>query len=93
MRIEEIISLLEGRPMSVREICAALNLEPTNEREVIEALKRASRVLKRKGKQLLMMPARCRECGFEFESMSPSKCPNCKSEWIEPAKFYIYRKV
>ncbi|MDK2796393.1 MAG: transcriptional regulator [Archaeoglobaceae archaeon] len=89
MRIEEIISLLEEQPMTVRDICIALKLEPSQEKEVIESLKRISRVLKRKGKQLLVKPPICRKCGFEFENINPSKCPKCKSEWIEPARFMI----
>jgi len=92
MRVEEIISLLEKQPMTAREICVALQLEPSQEKEVIEAIKRSARVLKRKGKQLLMAPPKCKKCGFEFESLSPSKCPRCKSEWIEPARFYIQRE-
>lgn len=92
MRIEEIISLLEKQPMTAKEICLALELDPSQEKQVIESLKRISRVLKRKGKHLLMKPPKCRKCGFEFESMSPSKCPKCKSEWIEPASFLVLSK-
>ncbi|MEM0203038.1 MAG: transcriptional regulator [Archaeoglobaceae archaeon] len=89
MRLEAIIDLLEEKPMTAREIISALDLDPRMEKEVYETLKRASRVLKRKGKKLLVSPAVCRKCGFEFESINPSKCPKCKSEWIEPAKFFV----
>lgn len=89
MRIEAIIELLEEKPMTAREIVLALNLDPRMEKEVYEALKRASRVLKRKGKKLLISPATCRKCGFEFENINPTKCPKCKSEWIEPARFLV----
>lgn len=89
MRLETIIDLLEKRPMTAREIVLALDLDPKTEREVYEMLKKASRILKRKGKKLLVSPATCRKCGFEFENINPSKCPKCKSEWIEPAKFFV----
>lgn len=91
MRLEEVISLLEKQPMSAKEICIALRLDPSQEKTVIEAIKRASRVLKKKGKQVLMQPPNCKKCGFEFEDLDPSKCPNCKSEWISPARFYVQK--
>lgn len=92
MRLEEVISMLEKQPMSAKEICIALKLDPSREREVYEAINRASRVLKRKGKQVLMDPPKCKKCGFEFESISPSRCPKCKGERIEPARFFIQEK-
>ncbi|MEM0215633.1 MAG: transcriptional regulator [Archaeoglobaceae archaeon] len=91
MRLEEIISLLEKQPMSAKEICIALQLDPSQEKSVVEAIKKASRVLKRKGKQVLMEPPKCKKCGFEFENPHPSRCPNCKSEWISPARFYVQK--
>ncbi|MEM0089252.1 MAG: transcriptional regulator [Archaeoglobaceae archaeon] len=89
MRLEAILDLLEEKPMTVRQIILALDLDPSMEKEVYEKLKKASKVLKRRGKKLLISPATCRKCGFEFESIKPSKCPKCKSEWIEPAKFFV----
>ncbi|MFN3384946.1 MAG: hypothetical protein ACK401_08665 [Archaeoglobaceae archaeon] len=47
MRLETIISLLEEKPMSAREIVFALDLDPRMEKEVYEMLKKASRILKR----------------------------------------------
>ncbi len=44
-------------------------------------------------KALLMVPPWCRKCGYVFKDLEkpkkPSKCPKCKSEWIEPPKFII----
>ncbi|MDI9645954.1 MAG: transcriptional regulator [Archaeoglobales archaeon] len=87
--LSQIISLLEKRPMNAREICDALGIEGDKEREIYEMLKKAAKVLKHKGKTLMMQPPRCKKCGFEFENMKASKCPECRSEWIEPARFFI----
>ena len=89
MQLERIISLIESRPMTAREICQALGIDVSREKEVYESLKKASKILRRKGKTLLMSPPVCRKCGFEFEKMNPGRCPKCKSQWIEQAKFFV----
>ncbi|WP_203218940.1 transcriptional regulator [Geoglobus acetivorans] len=89
MQLERIIALIEERPLTAREICHALEIDISREKEVYEALKKASKVLKRKGKMLLMSPPVCKKCGFEFEKMNPGRCPKCRSEWIEPARFFV----
>jgi predicted Zn-ribbon and HTH transcriptional regulator len=44
-------------------------------------------------KKLLMIPPRCKKCGYIFKDLDkpkkPSRCPRCKSEWIESPKFII----
>jgi transcriptional regulator len=44
-------------------------------------------------KKLGQNPAYCRNCGFSFKERSrhktPSKCPKCRSEDIQPALFKI----
>lgn len=88
---ENIIKILETQEgLTAREICLALKLDPSREKEVYSALSKASKVVKRKGKKLVMQPPRCKKCGFEFDKPSPTKCPKCKSEWIEEARFFIF---
>ncbi len=89
MNLENLISLIESKPMTAREICHALDIGVSREKEVYEALRKASKVLRRKGKVLLMTPPVCRKCGFEFDKMNPTRCPKCKSQWIEQAKFFV----
>ncbi len=89
MNLENLISLIESKPMTAREICHALDIDVSREKEVYEALRKASKVLRRKGKVLLMTPPVCRKCGFEFDKMNPTRCPKCKSQWIEQAKFFV----
>lgn len=89
--VEDVIDLLERRGgLTSKEICIQLNLDPQREKDVYNALIKAAKVLKRKGKRLVMQPPRCRKCGFEFEKPKATKCPKCKSEWIEEARFFIY---
>jgi predicted Zn-ribbon and HTH transcriptional regulator len=44
-------------------------------------------------KLLLMIPPRCRKCGYIFKDLDkpkkPSRCPKCKSEWIDSPRFII----
>ncbi len=46
-----------------------------------------------KEKELKTKPAYCKSCNFVFKERSkiskPSKCPRCKSEWIEAQMFWI----
>ena len=91
-RRERIISLLEERDYSVSEIALALGLRGRGSKRIIlEELKAIQKILKREGKVLLIKPAECRKCGFTFrpEINVPSRCPRCKSEWIEEPRFKI----
>ncbi len=39
------------------------------------------------------MPATCKKCGYQFTDRErlkkPSRCPRCKSERIDPPRFYV----
>ncbi len=91
-RRQRIISLLEERDYSVSELAMALELRGRgSKRLILEELKVIQRIVKRDGKVLLIKPAECRKCGFVFkpEINIPSRCPRCKSEWIEEPRFKI----
>ena len=87
--VEDVISLLEKEALTVKEICYRLDLEPEREREIYAIMEKIARIVKKKGKRLMMIPPRCKNCGFEFSRCKASKCPKCRSERIEPAKFVI----
>jgi len=94
-RRERIISLLEERDYSPSELARALDLRGKGAvKTVLEDLRVIQRVVKREGKVLLIKPAECRNCGFVFkpEIKVPSRCPRCKSEWIEEPRFKIESK-
>ncbi len=94
-RRQKIIKLLEERDYSVSELALLLDMRGKGSSKIIlEDLRAISKTLKREGKVLLIQPARCRNCGFIFkpEIKVPSKCPKCRSTWIEEPRFRISLK-
>ena len=83
-------AVLGPTPASVKELSALAGLR---EREVVEHLEHLQRSLEAEGKKLVVMPARCLACGFAFRDRDrlkrPSRCPDCRSERIEPPRFGI----
>jgi len=91
-RRQRIIKLLEERDYSPSELAVALELRGRGAKKtVLEDLKAIQKTLKREGKMLLIRPSECRKCGFVFrpEINIPSRCPKCRSEWIEEPRFKI----
>ena len=77
-------------PLSAKEI--ALELGPDNEKIIYDELKHVAKSVKRMGLTLYIQPAYCKKCGYVFKDAKikkPSKCPKCKSQWIEPPRFII----
>ncbi len=93
-----IMKLLEetDAPLTVSEIVAVLGLD-LSPAEVYDHLRHIARTVRRASggrKALLMRPPICRSCGYVFSDMvgrprKPSRCPRCRSEWIEPPAFII----
>jgi predicted Zn-ribbon and HTH transcriptional regulator len=82
-----------GRPLTAYEISAELGITP---QEVYEHLRHLARSVYSRsggGEVLLMVPPRCRRCGYVFKDLGsprkPGRCPRCRSEWIEPSRFTI----
>ncbi len=96
---ERILRLLmESRqPLTAREIAVLVGLDPVRgEKEVYEHLRHLAKTLRRRhgGRAVLyMIPPRCRDCGYVFrdlrEPRRPSRCPRCRSQRIEPPRFYV----
>ncbi len=94
-RRERIISLLEEKDYSVSELVQVIGIRGKGSKKLIlDDLKAIQKTLKREGKVLLVKPAECRKCGFVFrpEINIPSRCPRCKSEWIEEPRFMIAKR-
>jgi len=94
---ERITRLLREttRPLSVDEIISILQLEESP-RDVYEDLQHIAKSIYAKsgGREVLLMePPYCRKCGYVFKDLEkpkkPSRCPRCRSEWIEPPRFMI----
>jgi transcriptional regulator len=64
-------------------------------RQVDEHLEHLKRTQAHRDETLLVDAARCLGCGFEFSSRDrlarPSRCPECRSERIDPPRFRIVR--
>ena len=95
---ERIAELLErsSEPLSAEEIAALLGLDRSRVREVYEHLAHIAKTVRRSSggrRALLMVPPRCRACGYVFRDLKkprrPSKCPRCGSQRIEPPRFAI----
>ena len=76
---KELIALLTHQPRSVSAIARDLGLKRG---DVEEDLRHAIRSAEAAGYRIIVLPARCRACGFTFDERQlskPSKCPACRS--------------
>ena len=96
---EKMIKILREspQPLTAEDIIAVLGSEDVKPKDVYEHLKHIAKTVKSKGDEVLVMvPPRCRSCGFIFKDLDkpkkPSKCPKCKSERISPPAFKIVSK-
>lgn len=78
------------------ELLHAFSLRRGDVNRLLEDLNHVAKTLKRQsgGKyQLLMRAPFCRSCGYVFKDLEkariPSKCPQCKSERIDPPAFML----
>jgi hypothetical protein len=90
-RRQRVLAVLQERPegWSPRELAELLE---SDEAAVLEDLRHLQRSLKRSGLALLMLPAKCRACDWAQdgeEPRAPSKCPRCRSTWLEPPRFRV----
>lgn len=87
-RREEIFEILKKEKKSAQSIANHFEVELFWIIEDLEHLKKSIHPLK-----LKMQPSFCKKCGFIFKERSkikaPSKCPKCKSEWIQAPLFSI----
>ena len=86
----EIVALLEEKTLSARDISGEVRIA---EKEVLEHLEHIRTALHKSGGRLLITPAVCRKCGFQFKKRErlnkPGKCPVCQGEQIDPPLFAI----
>jgi predicted Zn-ribbon and HTH transcriptional regulator len=77
-----LVPLLLDKKMSLSEIARSIGEKPE---EVIDALTHLAKSSRHGDYELVMDPAECRKCGFEFGTdkfSKPGKCPKCRSTWI-----------
>ena len=87
---QDIIGLLESGEFSTRDLANAMGIR---EKEVVDHLSHIARSVAAAGKRLHIDACRCRQCGFIFKERrrfsTPSRCPQCKSTYLEPPLFAI----
>ncbi len=97
---KQVINLLKEskHPLTVEEIALMLGYDLTPA-QVYEHLKHIAKTVRRTSGgrlTLVMKPPICRKCGYVFKDIkkprAPSKCPRCRSQWIEPPAFLIIEK-
>ncbi len=87
---QEIIAALSEGPSSARDLSALVSIP---EREVPGHLEHIQKTIASSGRHLVVMPAKCKKCGFVFAKRGkftrPGKCPVCKGESIREPLFSI----
>lgn len=82
---QQIAQALEDKPRGVREISQLFRIR---EKEVLDHLQHIA-----KSGRLNIDPPFCQKCGFIFKKRerlnSPSRCPICRSEYINPPRYHL----
>ncbi|MCS7385316.1 MAG: transcriptional regulator [archaeon GB-1867-005] len=98
---EKIMQLIKvsNEPLTVNDIITILDLNPSRRSEIYEHLMHIAKTIRARSRgeeQLVMIPPRCKNCGYIFTSLKkakkPNRCPKCKSERITPPAFMMTRK-
>lgn len=87
---ETIERLLREEFATAKDLSAAARI---SEKDVAEHLEHLAKSLKAKNAKLLIEPARCIGCEFEFKDRTrftkPGACPECRSTRIDPPAFRV----
>lgn len=86
----EIVSLLKQGEQSAKEVSSAIGI---SEKDVYDHLEHVRKTLHASGYRLVVTPAECKKCGFQFSKRErlrkPGKCPVCRGEAIHEPLFSI----
>ena len=87
---QKIMTLLSDKEMSAREISGEVGIA---EKEVVEHLAHIARSVSAQGRKIIITPANCLACGYEFENRRrftrPGRCPQCKKSHLQSPRFRI----
>lgn len=91
-RRERMMEMMRQGPISMQHLANFFRVEM---RELSDDMEHIRRSVKGEA-ELIIDPAACKGCGFQFRERSriktPSKCPRCRGERILPATFFIKEK-
>jgi len=82
-----------AQPRSVHDLARELETKPADLeddlRHLLKSLRHSDEY------RAVVIPARCRHCGFRFHHdrlSKPGKCPQCRHTWIEAPLIQIEKK-
>ena len=87
----DLVALLTSQPRSVSSLARELGV---GRRDMEADLRHAIRSAQAAGHHVVVEPARCKQCGFVFDSdrlSKPGKCPQCRGSRIFEAQIRIDR--
>ena len=81
----QLMEVLSREPRSVSSLARELGLSRADVEDALDHMIRSARAA---GHRIVVLPARCRSCGFTFGEgrlAKPGRCPSCrKSRIFEP---------
>jgi predicted Zn-ribbon and HTH transcriptional regulator len=89
----DLIPLLMNRTLKLSELAREVGEKP---KDVLDALGHLQKSSKHGDYELVVQPAECRKCGFEFSSdklTRPGKCPKCRGTWIFEPEFTVQSRA
>ena len=88
---KDLLTLLSAQPRSVSSLARDLGLRKG---DITDDLQHALRSARAAGHLVIVIPARCRNCGFIFEEekfSKPSKCPQCRGTRLYEPQIRVER--
>jgi predicted Zn-ribbon and HTH transcriptional regulator len=85
----DFVKMLSAQPRSVSSIAREMRLDRG---DVEDHLRHAIRSARAAGHQVIIEPAKCKQCGFTFSEdklSKPSKCPECRGTRLFEAQIHI----
>ena len=79
---KQLMDALTREPRSVSRLALEIGLSRA---DVEDALRHMIRSARAAGHRIVVVPARCRSCGFTFDEdklTRPGKCPSCRNSRI-----------
>ena len=88
---KDLLTLLTDQPRSVSALARDLGLKRG---DVEDDLRHALRSARAAGHEIVVVPARCRSCGFTFDEeklSKPGKCPECRGTRLYEPQISVQR--
>jgi hypothetical protein len=87
---ESLRRVLREGPTTLRELSGAVSV---SEKDIVTHLEHLERSLRRTEERLVIEPAKCLACDFEFgpRFTRPGRCPKCRASRIAFPRFSLAR--